>query len=425
MDIMVFRTNIIKGENAMSSEAKQTTEEISQEPTQNFLERISKNPVCMILKYIINAIIALTIIVGVIAFVLNMNSNIGSINNRLNSISGGDNNLEMTLSTINNSISNNLDKETFKTFVDNVNAELVSIKEKLNNLMEDNYFDLTDFISCEAENIFVIPDPQTPTSHCPDLKDNDIVATDLNTGEKYSSKSLAGKTVLISYEEDGQEIYFLGKYNKKSHWDGKCTINVYIKDKLYLVTDAEYKDGNLIRYDQVLIDEDILYVSSRKPKGDYNTGTTTTYISQKIKKKKFTRKTVKIIDILTVKKYKKKLKDKNKEGFYSGKTKDGFYNDQTGKAYMVKYSGGTVRTIYVGNFEDGYFNDDTGKAWEIARDKNGSEYVYFKGIFKNSVAQVTNDNKKKLISNDKIHDKIKNMKFKCDVTLYGEKKSKK
>lgn len=41
MDIMVFHTNMIKGENAMSSEANQTSEEISEETTQKFFDKIS------------------------------------------------------------------------------------------------------------------------------------------------------------------------------------------------------------------------------------------------------------------------------------------------------------------------------------------------------------------------------------------------
>lgn len=254
-----------------------------------------------------------------------------------------------------------------------------------------------------------------------DCSEDAIIATDSASHRKYTRKNLQKKKILVPYMEDGQEVYFLGQFNEKGHWDGECTINVYIDNKLYLINDAEYNDGKLVKYNQVLDNDETWIIAKRKPKGNYNVGDSVTYRKKEKKEKKFTLESVESGDILSVNDFKDELKEKDLEGFYHGKTSGGTYDDQSGNAYMVKYDRkGIVRTIYVGRFKGGVFDDDTGQAWEIAKDEGDFQYVYFKGKFKNRVAQTTKTNSKKPISVKKIHKIIDKIKFKCSVDLYGD-----
>ena len=248
-----------------------------------------------------------------------------------------------------------------------------------------------------------------------------VIAEDAETRIKYRAKDLEKKSILVPYTEDGHEVYFLGQFNENGHWDGECTINVYIEDKLYLINDAVYEDGKLVKYNQVLDNGETWIIADRKPKANYNTGNSVTYRKKKEKEKNFDLKSVESEDVLSVEDFRAGLKERDKEGFYYGRTSGGNYNDKTGKAYMVKYDKkGFVRTIYFGGFKGGDLDDDTGNAWEIARNEGDSQYVFFKGKFNNGNADITNNNKKKPISLRKIHKKIDGIDFECSIDLYGE-----
>lgn len=285
----------------------------------------------------------------------------------------------------------------------------------------------SEYVKCNPTNITLqtmiadISSREVQDGQAVDCSEDAIIAEDSASHRKYTRRSLQKKQILVPYMEDGQEVYFLGQFNEKGHWDGKCTINVYIDNKLYLINDAEYNDGKLVKYNQVLDNDKTWIIAKRKPKGNYNVGDSVTYRKKEQKEKKFTLESVESGDILSVNDLKAELKEKDLEGFYHGQTRSGAYNDQSGKAYMVKYDKkGIVRTIYVGGFKDGVFDDDTGQAWEIAKAEGDFQYVYFKGRFKNSDAQTTATNIKKPISVKKIHKIIDKIEFKCSVDLYGD-----
>jgi hypothetical protein len=208
-----------------------------------------------------------------------------------------------------------------------------------------------------------------------------VLVTDRKTGKNKTTKSLIGKGILLPYKgTDGEEVYFLGQFNTKYHLDGKCITNVYKNNKLILITEAVYADGNLISYKQVLESHsqksgDVWIIANRKHHDGVNKGTSSSYYKRKDVEKQFTMQNVEASAILGVSKFKSNLKSKQ-EGFYCGNTSDGVYNDNTGKAYLIKYNNdGKVRLFYCGRFKDGMQEDHSGYAWDIVLGEDG-RYIY-------------------------------------------------
>lgn len=261
------------------------------------------------------------------------------------------------------------------------------------------------------------------------VKDNDIIGEDPNTGKKCNAKKLKNKKILLPYMENGKEVYFYGQYNKYYHWDGHCILNIYDNNKLSVIMDGWYKDGELISYNRITYDTKtkkvnkkekkikIWRISKREHNGNVNTGETYTYFKDKNKKKKFTLKNVESKNILSTMDFENWL-NRPLEGYYNGNTSDGKYNDETGKAYLIKYfEDGTVRTLYCGNFKGGEFNDHTGNAWYISTEEGADSYIYFKGGFTNGDPDETDNHKRENIENEKIHKLIEDMKFNSPINL--------
>lgn len=248
---------------------------------------------------------------------------------------------------------------------------------KIYYLTNEAYQSMTDITTIEEIN----------TKAGMNCKKDDIVAEDKESGEKFSAESLIDKGVLLPYQENRQEVYFLGQFNKNYHWDGNCTINVYKDNRLILITEAIYDDGNLISYNQVSEDTkksiEVWNVSNRKRKGNQNTGSTSSYYKTKDLKKNFTTENVKAADIIDVNTFKKDYCTKQ-EGYYNGNTSGGRYNDNSGKAYLIKYNKkGTIELFYSGKFVDGQPEDDTTQAWSIVPDEEIPCYVWQQGCFTN------------------------------------------
>ena len=354
-----------------------------------------------------------------------VNSRVNGLENNLkkvsdgmtNSLEGIKNEIKEKNDSLEEIIKNNKDelKEDIKEAKKDIREENDAFKAGINTKLGIISIKATTFSVSKLN--YSTTDLESGYSSGPLLKANGIVGSDSKTGKKYKTKNLINKKILVPYTENGQEVYFLGQYNENYHWDGNCTINVYKKNKLVLITNANYDDGELKNYRQVLEGTNNTWiVSNRKSHKKYNSGESWSYYKDKSIKKKFTIKSAIPSDIIGVDDFKTKYAKKI-EGYYNGRTSNGKYNDRTGKAYLVKYFENStyVRTLYRGYFKNGKFEDFTGNAWYIVKDIN-TDYMYYKGFFENNTAKYKDDKHfKNHLKKDDIERIIKGYNFSCEL----------
>ena len=258
--------------------------------------------------------------------------------------------------------------------------------------------------------------------------ENDIVATDENEIENITADELKGEKIKLSYLEDAKEIIFYGKYSENNKWDGDCTLNVYLDDKLQIITEAKYEDGKLLKYRQAYMfttkqGNEVWCISKRECTENGNLGDSWNYYKDGDIEKDFYPGTNEP-KILTVGYVRERVND-TLEGYYHGLTLNGSYNDDTGEAYLIKFaSDGTVRTLYKGNFADGKFAGTSSKpAWMIGRKEEeiDSKYAYYEGEFdKEGEPDKTNSTKWKYeLSYTDIIKYTSPYFFKCKLEWYG------
>lgn len=223
----------------------------------------------------------------------------------------------------------------------------------------------------------------------PTWEGTEIIAIDRNNETQYTANELINQKVFFIYEENGQKVLFYGQYNERMQWDGNCLINVYINDKLEIITDAIYHDGIIQSYKQIIPskknEKEIWIVSDRVSDGAINSGVTWTYRRESDHIASFDMSNASSEDMLSYEKFKADI-NTSLLSEYHGNTSEGLYNDTTGESYYISYADdGTVKTLYEGNFVDGKFDDSTGNAWYITKN-DGTPYMYYKGIFKNNTA---------------------------------------
>lgn len=239
-------------------------------------------------------------------------------------------------------------------------------------------------------------------------------------GVSYTANELINKRLLVTWEENGQTVYFLGQYNEDYNWDGNCILNVYKDDELIVITDAIYDGGKLLQYCQILNDDDRWVTSKRFKEEDANLGKTWVYKKNENVLKTFDNNTITESNIFN---YKSLLETINSsiESYYNGSTSDGKYNDTTGNAYLIKYAeDGTVKTLYYGQFKDGLFEDATGNAWYVTKEKN-TDYMYYKGNFsKGNPANNNGSVFENPISKEKIQDILTSVNIDCDLKWYND-----
>lgn len=357
------------------------------------------------------------------------------------------------------SVNNLLDKYTgLKDDYNNLNQKFdIQYKEISDNLdnLEDDYHILDKEIGIIQATNITYKGLATPTfqkmatyftekdgvtSLTNDLwNDTDIICN--NEEENFSTEELINKKLLLSYIQDNQEIYFYGQYSSNKRWDGNCIINIYENNKLKLVTEALYSDGELNSYQQVFTyftsaQEEVWCISQRECTKEGNIGDSWNYYKNSDLEKDFTIDSVEPYNIYNVAQVKKIIKEELEcqiEAFYHGKTAGGLYNDQKDKdeevkkeeSYLVKFSkeDGTVRTLYFGDFVDGKLCDKTGNAWMIGRDteKIGSSYSFYKGKFENNnpIDIWTPENSEKNLSLETINQKIEFKFIKPVLKWYG------
>lgn len=255
-----------------------------------------------------------------------------------------------------------------------------------------------------------------------------VVAKDKISGKEYKAEDLINKKVLLTYTEGDEDIIFYGQYNAQNHWDGLCLINNYNHGILSFIMEAVYDNGKLISYKQVLPDqntanEDIWIISDRTVNDNINEGVTYRYYKDNDINQTFNLEETLISNLINVDNF-RTIIAQNIEGFYKGNTSNGYYNDNTGKAYLVKYTkDGFVKTIYQGKFKNGQFDDNTNNAWSIDKwepenkDSNDpGHYMFYKGQFKNGQKE-NNDgcDFQNNLTQQHIDNILKNKHFKCDI----------
>lgn len=225
------------------------------------------------------------------------------------------------------------------------------------------------------------------------------IGTDEN-GNICLAKDLINTTILVTYEDNDKEVYFLGQYNENYHWNGECVINAYYPDgKLFGICESEFNDGTRLNYKSFTItdkDENEWTLSERicgrseDGMEESNIGTSIAYTLDYNKEKNFTNTNVRKNDILYVDDFLNTV-DIEMSRYYYGSTSNGSYNDTTGDAYLIIYDNINndsnelyLRTLYVGNFVDGKLSDKTGNAWEIVYSDDYKKYLYQKGTFENN-----------------------------------------
>ena len=189
-----------------------------------------------------------------------VNSRVNGLENNLkkvsdgmtNSLEGIKNEIKEKNDSLEEIIKNNKDelKEDIKEAKKDIREENDAFKAGINTKLGIISIKATTFSVSKLN--YSTTDLESGYSSGPLLKANGIVGSDSKTGKKYKTKNLINKKILVPYTENGQEVYFLGQYNENYHWDGNCTINVYKKNKLVLITNANYDDGELKNYRQVL-----------------------------------------------------------------------------------------------------------------------------------------------------------------------------
>lgn len=325
------------------------------------------------------------------------------------------------------------DIKEIKNTLSNLNDSMTAIKiaetnitnldRRLSNLEEKTIYATTEYVCVEKNGV-------SRSLSAPTWTEEDIIATDNITGEKYTAIDLINKKLLLNYKSDGEDVFFYGQFNGKNHWDEDCVLNAYKNGNLTFIMEANYDDGQLINYKQIFSDKlnsgsEIWTYSERKHFDDMNIGDSWSYIKQNDYKQSFSISDVSPINIIYVDSIKDYLCT-TPESYYHGNTSNGFYNDDTGNAYLIKYNAdGTIRTLYCGNIMDGKFNDNTGNAWYITKNEN-TKYMYYKGIFENgSCKNDKNSERKNPLTMDMINEIVNtkniDVELKWDMSVLDNK----
>lgn len=264
----------------------------------------------------------------------------------------------------------------------------------------------------------------------PPWSSNDIIVKNEDNGEEYTGSQLANQKILLPYRTDNEEMYFYGQFNENNQWDGNCIINTYRDGNLIMIMEANYDNGNLLDYKQVIHFQTldgikVWSVSERENKDGYTCGDSWNYIFEEEYKQNFEFDNVVVDNIIDIEKFKSTI-NTPLYGFYHGQTSNGYYNDTTGQAYYIKYFDNdtfgvdypVIQTLYQGNFVNGKFDDHTYNAWYITREDN-TTYMYYKGCYENGEAFHTDSSKDEFI-NYLTHEQIEEILDKYNFSEYLE-----
>lgn len=327
--------------------------------------------------------------------------------------------METNISSLQTNVSKLSDNVSeLKTNVGVANSSISSLSDRVHTIegRTDKLFTLqatsTGSVSIEKNPV---------TNECqlaaPEWQSNDIIAKDTKSGTEYKAEQLVDQKLLLSYKTENSVVFFFGQFNVNNRWNDDCLINVYTNGELSLIMEANYKDGELQNYRQVIpsLENKTWIVANRTVIENYNSGDSWEYQRNSSYAENFSYENVTIDNLVNVDTFKSKL-DGKLIGYYYGNTSGGCYNDDTGSAYLAKFADdGTVKTLYEGNFKDGKFNDNSGNAWYITKSEN-TNYMYYKGVFKNNCPTKTKGyDFKNPISNSDIKEILSGKTFNCGL----------
>ncbi|MDE7446174.1 MAG: hypothetical protein K2N15_10820 [Lachnospiraceae bacterium] len=252
------------------------------------------------------------------------------------------------------------------------------------------------------------------------IQNEESIGVNIHTNEDATKKSMENLPFIMQYVENGEDVFFYGKYNEYGQWDGECIINRYRNAKLTSIMEATYNNGELKKYENIFKgtnfqNQEIWYVSNRVVEGDKSVGETITYFFYGDYEQRFDNETIKKEDMLSVDDFIDTIPS-TMEGYYNGYVASGRYNDESGNAYLIKYKpDGTVRFLYKGNIVNGYPHDNTGNAWSVSLGYANDGYYYYKGIFTNGNHGKAPRNWKPM-TQEEISEKVNPDDFKCPLT---------
>lgn len=298
------------------------------------------------------------------------------------------------LTTIEGNITTNTETQIsdFKTEID---QDFQELRNEINTITDINnynylYFDMNEQFADMIKETYRSDQAIYNASKDPTpLNLKQVVATNKITGKEYTVPDLENKTIVMQYDENGEEVFFKGQFDENGYWDKGCVINRYKDGKLVMVMDAMYEAGELKSYQQMfpyttLSGNDVWVDSIRTIENvqeDVRSGETFMYFRSGEYIKEFGNANVLDTDIMNVEAFKEKI-DLKPEGYYNGYTSNGRFNDESKSAYLVKYNlNGEVRFLYVGAIKDGLPDDDSGNAWSVSWGYADDGYYYYKGVF--------------------------------------------
>lgn len=329
---------------------------------------------------ILKFVTLLSILGAAMAYIINMRFSIDHLTEKLNTQTDTVNKMYEHIYEDENSIDKQLVK--LDSNMQYTNKQLEKISEALDikviAVTDDTTISAIDNVLSQNSGSYTLP---VFLSEKP-------IGTD-TYGVLYYAEDLINETTLLTYNENGKEVYFLGQYNEDYNWDGYCVTNSYNSDgTLYGICESNFDNGERLDYKSLYLSSDNVWTySNRTCKENANTGINIEYIFDYEKVKNFSNTNVRKTDVLYADTFVNNIEDKKMKQYYCGETTDGRYYDDSGKAYLVVYNlDETVKTLYVGKFSNGYCEDSTGEAWSISYSDESENYYYNTGKFKKNKA---------------------------------------
>lgn len=347
------------------------------------------------IKKFIGVILGL-ISAGVFAFFFNLCYTLGGIEKSIQSLSKDIERLENNQNENSTELKNEINAiKTKNDDLDNtVNLDggildrLGDIEEKLNI----GVFGTVPESDTTASLDTMISEKETATVGS-SLSSSDCIGVDSDGNQHFAGDTI-GQTLLLTYSEAGNDVYFLGQFNENYNWDGYCMLNVYNQDgNLVEICESDFSNGNRLNYKSIVTNDfDTWDFADKDCVDDYFIGENIVYTNIESRTKNFTNTNMKIYDMVSVDAFLSKQNAIVLQ-YYNGRSSGGEYNDNTGEAYIIKYfepgtfgsnrSGRVIRTFYRGRFVDGELCDDSYNAWYITRSVD-TGYMYYKGCFRDN-----------------------------------------